>query len=250
MRTILDPARSSTFLGSLARGARSLAATGMTNGLAQAVLKATAPGVPDTYQGGELWDLSLVDPDNRRPVDFAARAAALRELDDALAAGTPREHIARDLFAAWPDGRIKLYVLATLLRRRARPAGRTVRPLAATGAARTTPSRSSAAARSWSSPACADPLGRAAAARRAMGRHRARAGRRRPARYRDVLTGRDRGRARRPSIAACGRAGVAPGRGPPTARATGRLRRRRRGDRGRRGAGRRSPETLLPTRVV
>ena len=119
VRAILDPRRSSAFLESLRTGARSLAATGMTNGLAQVVLKATAPGVPDTYQGTELWDLSLVDPDNRRPVDFAARATALRALDDALAAGTPRAALARDLLAAWPDGRIKLYVLATLLRRRA-----------------------------------------------------------------------------------------------------------------------------------
>jgi (1->4)-alpha-D-glucan 1-alpha-D-glucosylmutase len=117
--TVLDPARSPTFLESLRTGARSLAATGMTNGLAQVVLRATAPGVPDTYQGTELWDLSLVDPDNRRPVDFAVRAAALRAFDDALAAGTPREALARELLAAWPDGRIKLYVLATLLRRRA-----------------------------------------------------------------------------------------------------------------------------------
>jgi (1->4)-alpha-D-glucan 1-alpha-D-glucosylmutase len=119
VRAILDPERSSTFLESLRTGARSLASTGMTNGLAQAVLKATAPGVPDTYQGTELWDLSLVDPDNRRPVDFGARAAALRAIDDALAGEVPRETIARELIAAWPDGRIKLYVLSTLLRRRA-----------------------------------------------------------------------------------------------------------------------------------
>jgi (1->4)-alpha-D-glucan 1-alpha-D-glucosylmutase len=118
-RALLDPQRSAEFLDTFARGARSLAATGMVNGLAQAVLKATAPGVPDTYQGTELWDLSLVDPDNRRPVDFAARAAALRSLDAALANGTPRETLARDLLATWPDGRIKLYVLATLLRHRA-----------------------------------------------------------------------------------------------------------------------------------
>ena len=118
-RAILDPARSPAFFESLRIGARSLAATGLTNSLAQAVLKATVPGVPDTYQGTELWDLSLVDPDNRRPVDFALRRNALRALDDALASGTPRETLARELLAAWPDGRIKLYVLATLLRRRA-----------------------------------------------------------------------------------------------------------------------------------
>ena len=119
VRAILDPQRSTEFLESVTRGARSLAATGLTNSLAQAVLKTTAPGVPDTYQGTELWDLSLVDPDNRRPVDFTARAAELRALDSALGAGTPREALARDLLAAWPDGRIKLYLLATLLRHRA-----------------------------------------------------------------------------------------------------------------------------------
>ncbi len=135
VRAILDPRGSPEFLATFARGARSLAATGMVNGLAQAVLKATAPGVPDTYQGTELWDLSLVDPDNRRPVDFASRADVLRELDAALAAGTPRERLARELLATWPDGRIKLYVLSTLLRHRAAAAwpDDAYAPLAATG---------------------------------------------------------------------------------------------------------------------
>ncbi len=118
-RAILAPQRAPEFAESVRTGARSLAATGAANSLAQAVLKATSPGVPDTYQGAELWDLSLVDPDNRRPVDFALRESILRELDRALEAGTPREALARDLLAAWPDGRIKLYVLATLLRHRA-----------------------------------------------------------------------------------------------------------------------------------
>ena len=118
VRAILDPERSPAFLESFRTGARSLAATAVTNSLAQLVLKLTAPGVPDTYQGTELWDLSLVDPDNRRPVDFALRASALEALDAAVAGGTPREAIARDLLAGWMDGRIKLYVLATLLRAR------------------------------------------------------------------------------------------------------------------------------------
>ncbi len=98
------------------RFARSVATTAVTTSLAQAVLKTTAPGVPDTYQGTELWDLSLVDPDNRRPVDFGARAAMLAVLDDAVAGGMPREELAGRLLAGWHDGRIKLYVLATLLR--------------------------------------------------------------------------------------------------------------------------------------
>ncbi len=55
-------------------------ALGIENSLAQTVGKLTAPGVPDIYQGCELWDLNLVDPDNRRPVDFARREAAMAEL--------------------------------------------------------------------------------------------------------------------------------------------------------------------------
>ncbi len=118
--------------------ARSLAATGVTNALAQIVLRATAPGVPDTYQGTELWDLSLVDPDNRRPVDFTARDAALAALDAAVACGPAAcERLATELLERWRDGRIKLYVLATLLRRRARErlAGNGYVPLDAVGPA-------------------------------------------------------------------------------------------------------------------
>jgi (1->4)-alpha-D-glucan 1-alpha-D-glucosylmutase len=79
---------------------------GALNSLAQLVLKLTSPGVPDVYQGTELWDLSLVDPDNRRPVDFDARDAML---SDALDAGPG------DLLASWRDGRVKLSVLKRLL---------------------------------------------------------------------------------------------------------------------------------------
>src|SRR6185437_12888594 len=55
---------------------------GRVNSLAQSLMKLTAPGVPDTYQGTEIWDLSLVDPDNRRPVDYKVRAELLKELQD------------------------------------------------------------------------------------------------------------------------------------------------------------------------
>ena len=100
---------------------------GALNGLVQCVLRNTVPGVPDLYQGTEWWDHSLVDPDNRRPVDFAARAAALA--DDA--AGT-------DLRRHWRDGRIKQRLLARILRlRAAHPAlfaAGDYRPLGVTGA--------------------------------------------------------------------------------------------------------------------
>jgi malto-oligosyltrehalose synthase len=88
-----------------------ISAAGAVNGLAQILLKLTAPGVPDFYQGAEFWDFSLVDPDNRRPVDFVARAAAL----DAAPLET--------LVPLWRDGRVKQALIArTLALRRTCPA--------------------------------------------------------------------------------------------------------------------------------
>jgi len=136
VRRTLDPSLSGRFLGALRDFVRALTQPALANGLAQTVLRATAPGVPDTYQGAELWDLNLVDPDNRRPVDFGARETALRGFDEQLAAGTTREALAAQLLANGSDGGIKLYVLATLLRRRAeRPwAPGAYQPLEADGA--------------------------------------------------------------------------------------------------------------------
>jgi (1->4)-alpha-D-glucan 1-alpha-D-glucosylmutase len=88
---------------------------GMLSGLAQLVLRLTAPGVADTYQGTELWDLSLVDPDNRAPVDFAARGRLLEDLQPAASV----EAVSAAL-ATWSDGRIKMLVLHRLLRLRRR----------------------------------------------------------------------------------------------------------------------------------
>jgi (1->4)-alpha-D-glucan 1-alpha-D-glucosylmutase len=73
----LDPERSRAFLAAFSPFQEKVARLGQHNSLIQTVLKLTVPGVPDIYQGAELWDLSLADPDNRRPVDFAARAALL-----------------------------------------------------------------------------------------------------------------------------------------------------------------------------
>jgi len=84
-----------------------VARLGMLNGLAQTLLKIAAPGVPDFYQGTELWDFSLVDPDNRRPVDFARRRVALEELSGRLAREEPAP-LFRELLAHWEDGRVKL----------------------------------------------------------------------------------------------------------------------------------------------
>jgi (1->4)-alpha-D-glucan 1-alpha-D-glucosylmutase len=111
---ILDPVASSRFLADFAAFREPLATLGMVNALAQAVLKITAPGVPDFYQGSEFWDLSLVDPDNRRPVDFDARERALADLGARVAAGD-LAGTARELVERWADGRIKLYTISRAL---------------------------------------------------------------------------------------------------------------------------------------
>jgi len=87
----------------------SIAPAGALNGLAQTLLRLTVPGVPDLYQGCEFWDLSLVDPDNRQPVDFAARRQAL----DQQAATSSR-------LERWQDGHIKQWLIARALAFRAR----------------------------------------------------------------------------------------------------------------------------------
>ena len=94
--------------GALAKTVNSIAAAGALNGLAQTLLRMTVPGVPDLYQGNEFWDFSMVDPDNRRPVDYVARQQALE------APGPVQE-----LLANWRDGRIKQALIAEVLRLRA-----------------------------------------------------------------------------------------------------------------------------------
>jgi len=89
---------------------------GSLNSLAQITLKLTCPGVPDIYQGCELWDLSLVDPDNRRPVDFQMRRKMLVELRDQIAShGDDLAGFLAQMLANRADGRIKLYVIHRLL---------------------------------------------------------------------------------------------------------------------------------------
>jgi (1->4)-alpha-D-glucan 1-alpha-D-glucosylmutase len=108
---LLDSHVSAPFIDSLYRFVNSIAAAGALNGMTQQLLKLTAPGVPDIYQGCEWWDFSFADPDNRRPVDFAARAHAL----------TSGENIAQ-LLTHWRDGCIKQKLLHMLLELRNRDA--------------------------------------------------------------------------------------------------------------------------------
>ncbi len=95
-----------------------VAATGVDNSLVQLVLKLTLPGMPDIYQGAELWDLSLVDPDNRRPVDYEARTAMLRRIEVGLE--TDHAETIAAAYAQWQDGAIKLACTRILLALRAR----------------------------------------------------------------------------------------------------------------------------------
>ena len=85
---------------------------GALNALSQTVLKLCAPGVPDFYQGTELWDFSLVDPDNRRPVDYERRSAMLRNIKEA---SSRRSLDLGSLLRSWPSGRVKMFVIWKLL---------------------------------------------------------------------------------------------------------------------------------------
>jgi len=122
---MLSPETAPEFLADLREFQESIAYSGMVNGLGQALLKMTAPGVPDFFQGSELWDLRLVDPDNRTPVDFALRISALKELEQETAGrwpkgvpgGTPERALtkAREFATRWEDGKIKLFLIRKTL---------------------------------------------------------------------------------------------------------------------------------------
>ena len=104
---ILDSSPRNKFLPVFLPAAKEIARLGAVNSLTQTLLKLTSPGVPDIYQGTEIWDYSLVDPDNRRPVDYDLRRQMLKSLSSA----TPGE-----LMQTWPDGRIKMFSTQRLLR--------------------------------------------------------------------------------------------------------------------------------------
>ena len=117
IEAILNPVQSAEFLADLHHFAGRVAFFGRVNALAQTAIRCTAPGVPDTYQGTEGWDLSLVDPDNRRPVDYAAREEWLRNLDDRAAAdGRALCRLALHLSRNPADPQVKAFVVSRALR--------------------------------------------------------------------------------------------------------------------------------------
>jgi (1->4)-alpha-D-glucan 1-alpha-D-glucosylmutase len=109
VKSLLDPGPKNRFLADFLPFQRQVARLGMWNSLAQTLLKLTCPGVPDTYQGNEVWDFSLVDPDNRRPVDYKIRQQAFQSLRQQH--GVSELEIVRRLLESPEDGRIKLHLI-------------------------------------------------------------------------------------------------------------------------------------------
>jgi (1->4)-alpha-D-glucan 1-alpha-D-glucosylmutase len=113
---ILDTKEKNRFLNDVQAFQRWVAYFGQLNSLAQILLKLTSPGVPDIYQGTEVWDLSLVDPDNRRPVDYQRGRSMLASLKDQVdRAGQDLLPMAQELLTTSQDGRIKLYLICRTL---------------------------------------------------------------------------------------------------------------------------------------
>jgi (1->4)-alpha-D-glucan 1-alpha-D-glucosylmutase len=106
--SILKPGKSNAFLRDFLPFHQNIAYNGMVNGLTQVLMKIVSPGIPDFYQGSELWDLRLVDPDNRQAVDFVQRTSLLEALRQQE---SPSASLAAELARNWQDGRIKLYAI-------------------------------------------------------------------------------------------------------------------------------------------
>ena len=109
---IFNPDDSGEFLADFKELQEIVSRAGACNSVSQTLLKLTVPGVPDMYQGTDLWDFSLVDPDNRRPVDYERRMSSLHRFDDL--SGSWLE----DLLSNWRDGQIKLLVAQRALQLR------------------------------------------------------------------------------------------------------------------------------------
>ena len=112
LHQVMAPGRATQVLQDVADFVERIAAPGVVNSLSQVLLRMTSPGIPDLYQGTEYWDFSLVDPDNRRPVNFAARQVSLD------AGKTPAA-----LLPDWKDGRVKQAVITRALHLRSRAPG-------------------------------------------------------------------------------------------------------------------------------
>ncbi len=113
---ILERSENNEFLRSFIPFQQKIQHYGIFNSLSQLTIKLTAPGVPDIYQGTELWDLSMVDPDNRRPVDYQQRFHFLTDMNKKLEQDPL--HLLKELLSDRRDGRIKLFLMAQILKQR------------------------------------------------------------------------------------------------------------------------------------
>jgi (1->4)-alpha-D-glucan 1-alpha-D-glucosylmutase len=113
---VLEPSDSNEFMQEFLPFQKWVAGYGIFNSLSQVLLKYTAPGVPDTYQGTELWDLSMVDPDNRRPVDYEQRISCLQEIKQNIQ--TDSLKLIDELLSRKEDGRVKLFLTYRVLQAR------------------------------------------------------------------------------------------------------------------------------------
>ena len=118
VRAALQGSDASAFLRDFLPFQRRIARVGIVHSLSQTLLKLVSPGVPDLYQGCEFWDFSLVDPDNRRPVDYEARETSLAAIDREIASGRDLADLGRQLFRDADTGAIKQYIIAQVLRHR------------------------------------------------------------------------------------------------------------------------------------
>lgn len=114
VKRILDPSGTNRFIPEFLEFHHGIAHAGMLNSLSQALLKIVSPGIPDFYQGCELWNFSLVDPDNRRPVDFAAAESMLQSLDSS-GEKDPKLLLKEMVGNLW-DARVKLWIVSRALR--------------------------------------------------------------------------------------------------------------------------------------
>jgi (1->4)-alpha-D-glucan 1-alpha-D-glucosylmutase len=117
IENILTPSEDNKFLADFVLFQKTVAQYGVFNSISQTLLKLTCPGVPDFYQGSELWDFNLVDPDNRRPVNFELRKEYLAQIQNREKNDLP--HFLNEMLLNSRDGRIKLYLVYRLLRVRA-----------------------------------------------------------------------------------------------------------------------------------
>lgn len=123
VKTLLSPDQGNRFFSEMTEFCQEISRFGLLNSLSQLLLKLTVPGVPDIYQGNELWDFSLVDPDNRHPVDFLRAQHLLAELTTTFMDKATAGPVLASLLATLEDGRAKLLVTSSMLRfRRNHPA--------------------------------------------------------------------------------------------------------------------------------